>query len=298
MDSKIKKRRTSDLSFKLTTYVLLILGVLVVLYPLIYVVSASVSQPSTVTSGKLWLFPVDLSFRAYELVFQNQNLLRGFANSVLYTVVGTVINLIVTICAAYPLARKDLRGKKFFMAYFTFTMLFSGGMIASYMVVNKLHMLDTLWSLILPGALSVWNMVIMKTYFQSTIPEELYEAATLDGSSDFGFLLRIVLPLSTTVLGVIGIYYAIGHWNSYFTPMMYLTDMKKYPLQLILREILILGQIDQSSVKGMLSEEFSQGVGQLLKYAVIVVSSLPMILVYAFMQKFFVKGVMIGAIKG
>lgn len=294
----MNQKSKSDLSFKLSVYIVLAVGSLLVLYPLIYVVSASISEPSTVTSGKLWLLPVDLSFRAYELVFQNQSLVRGFLNSVAYTVLGTVINLVVTICAAYPLSRKGLRGKTFFMAYFTFTMLFSGGMIASYMVVNNLNMLDTIWALVLPGAISVWNMVIMKTYFQSTIPEELYEAATLDGSSDFGFLLRIVLPLSTTVLGVIGIYYAIGHWNSYFTPMIYLNDMKKYPLQLILREILILGQIDQSSVKGMLSEEFSQGVGQLLKYAVIVVSSLPMILVYAFMQKFFVKGVMVGAIKG
>lgn len=271
---------------------------LMVLYPLIYVVSASFSEPSTVTSGQLWLFPVKWSVRPYELVFKSRNLITGFCNSLIYTVAGTVVSLVVTVLAAYPLSRPDLKGKNLFILFFSFTMIFSGGMIPSYLVVQSLGLLNTMWSLILPGALSIWNMVIMRTYFQSTIPNELYEAACLDGCTDFKFLIRVVLPLSTTILSVIGIYYAIGYWNSYFTPMMYLTDMSKYPLQLILREILILGQMEQDATRAMLANEVSQGIGQVLKYSVIVVSTLPMILFYVLIQKNFVKGVMIGALKG
>jgi len=271
---------------------------LVVLYPLLYVVSASFSSVNAVVSGRVWLWPVGLSTEAYKAVFRSQNLLRGYGNSILYTALGTTVNLVVTVLAAYPLSRTDLKGRRFFTGLFAFTMLFSGGMIATYIVVQGLGLLDTVWALVLPGAMSVWNMIIMRTFFQSSIPGELYEAASMDGCGDFRFLLTIVLPLSKAILAVVALYYAVDHWNGYFQPMLYLTDSHKYPLQMVLREILILGQMESDSILAMNAESFMQGAGQLLKFSVIVVSSVPMLIVYMFVQKYFVKGVMIGAIKG
>lgn len=289
---------TGDGIFKIFIYVYITIAFLVVLYPLVYVLSASFSSVNAVVSGRVWLWPVDVSFDAYKAVFKSKNLLMGYKNSIIYTALGTTVNLLVTILAAYPLSRKDLKGRNLFTGVFAFTMLFSGGMIATYMVVNNLRLINTIWAIILPGAISVWNMIIMRTYFQSAIPNELYESASLDGCGDFKFLIMIVLPLSKTIIAVIAMYYAVGHWNSYFNPMLYLTDMKKYPLQMVLREILILGQMESDMIRAMNADQFRQGLGQLLKYSVIVVSSVPMLLVYACIQKYFVKGVMIGAIKG
>ena len=233
----------------------------------------------------------------YRRVLENPNILSGFLNSVFYTVVGTAINLAMTMIAAYPMARKDLPLRSFFSVLFAFTMLFGGGMIPNYILIMKLGMLNTRWALLLPGALSVYNMIIARTAMQS-LPDELLEAAYIDGCSDARYFVRIVLPLSGATIAVLALYYAVGHWNSYFSAFMYLSDRSKYPLQIVLREILIMGQIAESDITDLDSAERIQGLSQLLKYALIVISSAPMMLIYPFVQKYFVKGVMIGSLKG
>ena len=211
--------------------------------------------------------------------------------------VGTAINLAMTMIAAYPMARKDLPLRSFFSVLFAFTMLFGGGMIPNYILIMKLGMLNTRWALLLPGALSVYNMIIARTAMQS-LPDELLEAAYIDGCSDARYFVRIVLPLSGATIAVLALYYAVGHWNSYFSAFMYLSDRSKYPLQIVLREIIIMGQIAESDITDLDSAERIQGLSQLLKYALIVISSAPMMLIYPFVQKYFVKGVMIGSLKG
>jgi putative aldouronate transport system permease protein len=272
--------------------------VIVIAYPLIYVVAASFSSPQAVISGKVWLWPVQPTLRAYRAVFANGQLLTGFVNSTIYMVLGTAISLVLTVFAAYPLSRKELGGRGLINGLFLFTMIFSGGMIPSYLLVKDLGLRDTIWSMVLPSAFSVWNMLIARTYFETTIPDELYEAAELDGCSDFRFLGRIVLPLSGPILAVIGLYYAVGLWNGYFNALLYIDSQRLYPLQLVLRNILVLGNIDISMLQDFEAMTRKQGLADLLKYAVIVVASLPVMVMYPFVQRFFVKGVMVGAMKG
>jgi putative aldouronate transport system permease protein len=272
--------------------------IVVIAYPLIYVVAASFSSSHAVISGKVWLWPVEPSLRAYRAVFNNGQILSGFYNSTVYMVLGTAISLVLTVLAAYPLSRKELVGGRIFSGLFLFTMLFSGGLIPTYLVVKDLGLRNTIWAMILPSAFSVWNMIITRTYFQTAIPDELYEAAQLDGCSDFRFLNRIVLPLSGPILAVIGLYYAVGNWNGYFNALLYLDASRLYPLQLVLRDILVLGNIDISMVKDFDEMVRKQGLADLLKYAVIVVASVPVMVLYPFIQRYFVKGVMIGAVKG
>ena len=292
------RQTAGDRIFKWFVYFYLSASFLIVLYPLVYVVSASFSDMNAVLSARVWLWPVDPTLEVYAYVFNSQNIINGYRNSIVYTAVGTAFNLAVTVLAAYPLSRKELKGRAVFTGFFAFTMLFSGGMIATYVVVSMTGLLNSMWALIIPASMSVWNMIIMRTYFQSSIPEELYESACLDGCDDGRYLLTIILPLSKTILAVVAMFYAVGHWNSYFSAMLYLRDMKKYPLQLVLREILILGQMESDMIRAMDAERARQGIWQVLKYAVIVVSSVPMLVVYGFIQKSFIKGVMIGAIKG
>lgn len=279
-------------------YVFLILVLIVMLYPLIYVVSASFSSPEAVANGKVFLFPVEPTLMGYEAVFQNQKIVTGFLNSVFYLVVGTTVNLIMTMLAAYPLSRKEFYGKKFITGIFVFTMYFSGGLVPSYLLMKNLNLLDTRAALIIPVAMSVWNVIIARTYLQSTIPDELFEAASLDGCSEIGFFLRIVLPLSKPIMAVLVLYYGVGHWNSYFNAMMYLNSPELQPLQIVLREILLLGNVDMTMITDAAALEQMQGLSNLLKYAVIVVASLPMMCIYPFVQKHFVKGVMVGSLKG
>lgn len=286
-----------DRMFYRVNAILLMLLTLSVLYPIIYVLANSFSSPAAVSSGKVYLWPLDPSVEGYRRVLENPNILRGFLNSVFYTVVGTAINLAMTMIAAYPMARKDLPLRSFFSVLFAFTMLFGGGMIPNYILIMKLGMLNTRWALLLPGALSVYNMIIARTAMQS-LPDELLEAAYIDGCSDARYFVRIVLPLSGATIAVLALYYAVGHWNSYFSAFMYLSDRSKYPLQIVLREILIMGQIAESDITDLDSAERIQGLSQLLKYALIVISSAPMMLIYPFVQKYFVKGVMIGSLKG
>ena len=284
--------------FDLINGSLLTLICLIVLYPLLFVISASISNPAEVLSGNMWLWPVDITGYGYERVFKNPDILTGYMNTILYTTVGTTVNLIMTILAAYPLARAELPGRNVMMALIVFTMFFGGGLIPTYMVVRDLGMTNTMWALIIPNAVSVYNILIMRTYYQSSIPGEILEAAAIDGSSDFRTLFRIILPLSVPIIAVMVLFYAVGHWNSYFSALIYLTDRELYPLQLFMREILIQGQMEEmvnaaesSHAQAIMDEEA-------VKYAMIVVANLPIFLLYPFLQKYFVKGIMIGAIKG
>lgn len=279
-------------------YIILSFITLLVLYPLYFVLIASISAPETVMRGDVWIWPKELSFVGYERLFANSELMRGFMNTLLYTTTGTALNVMMTIAAAYPLSRADFNGRGIFTAIIVFTMFFSGGMIPNYLLVKELGMLDTIWAMIIPSAVSVWNIIIMRTFFQNSIPKEMQEAAFIDGASNMRVLWRIVLPLSGPILAVMVLFYAVGHWNSYFSALIYLSDRSNYPLQLFLREILVQGQMqemvdisDDSLARSLMDAEA-------IKYAAVIITNLPMLLLYPFLQKYFVKGVMIGAIKG
>jgi putative aldouronate transport system permease protein len=294
------KESPGDRLFTVVNYLILTIILLLVLYPLIYILSASFSNARAVTSGRVWLWPVEPSLAGYEAIFKNKFLVSGFANSLFYTAAGTLLNVVLTVLAAYPLSRADLPYRRTITFVFYFTTLFSGGLIPTYLVVRQLGMLDTRWAMLLPGALSIWNVLIMRTYFQTTIPQEMFEAAQLDGCDDFTYLLRIVLPLSGPILAVIALFYAIGHWNSYFNALIYLQRKELWPLQLVLREILIQNQIDPSMMAGMDPQQMAirQQLRELLKYSLIVIATLPLLLVYPFVQRHFVKGILLGSVKG
>lgn len=296
---KANARKTrGDIAFEACNYILLTVLALIIFYPLLYVVSASFSEPMRVTSGEMVGLPVDPTLDNYKEVFKNGDIMTGYRNSILIMVMGTIINLVCTITAAYPLSRRDLWGRSAFMMVATFTMFFSGGVIPLYMLVKSLGLFNSWFSLILPGAISTYNLIIMRTYFQTSIPFEIQEAATIDGCSNIGILLRVILPLSGPIIAVIGLYYAVSHWNAYFSALLYINNRKLYPLQLFLREILIVNS-QQSLMEANADEMARRAVkAEAMKYAVIVVSSLPMLIIYPFVQRFFVKGVMIGSVKG
>ncbi|GAB4436526.1 MAG: carbohydrate ABC transporter permease [Chloroflexi bacterium OHK40] len=278
-------------------YTLLALVLLVVLYPLIYIVSSSFSSPQAVASGRVVLWPVEFSLRGYQVIFTNPQILTGYLNSLFYTVAGTALSVTLTIMLAYPLSRGTLFGRNTIMFLVTFTMLFSGGLIPTYMVVRSLGLIDTRWAMLLPQAVAVWQVIIARTFFQTTIPEELIEASQLDGCSDLQFLWSVVLPLSRPIIAVIALMYAVFQWNAYFDALIYLKSAELFPLQLVLRGILILNTTTSGSMEASAMIERQQ-MADLLKYALIVVASLPVLLVYPFVQRYFVKGMLIGAIKG
>ncbi len=271
---------------------------IIMLYPLIYIVSASFSSARAVSTGQVFLWPVDPSLEGYKAVFENKDILGGYINTIFYTVFGTFINIAVTMMAAYPLARVDFKARGVFSFVFTFTMLFSGGMVPTYLVIKQLGMINTVWAMVLPGALSVYNMIVARSFIQSNIPNELLQAAQIDGCSDARYFFAMVLPLSKTVIAVITLFYAVTHWNAFFNAFLYLNDREKYPLQIILKEILISSKVDASMV---IDEELmaaKQGLAELLKFSLIIVATAPILCVYPFIQKYFVKGVMIGSVKG
>lgn len=288
----------SDRIFTICNYIFLSFLVLVVLYPLVFIVSASFSSTDAVSTGKVWLWPVDFSLDGYKAVFENNMIWKGYLNSLFYMVAGTLINVTLTILAAYPLSRSNFRGRNFFMFLFVFTMMFNGGLIPTYLLVRDLGMLDTRWALLIPNALAVFNVIITVTFFKSSIPKELVESAQLDGCNDFKFLWKIVLPLSAPIIAVISLFYAVGHWNQYFSALIYLRDMDLFPLQLVLRSILTQNEIDPSMMGDVANLESKIGLQDLLKYSLIVVASIPVLVIYPFVQKHFVKGVMIGSVKG
>ncbi|WP_337099955.1 carbohydrate ABC transporter permease [Paenibacillus sp. YIM B09110] len=290
------KESPGDKLLLLGIYVYLVVCSLVVLYPLIYILSASFSSPFAVISGKVWLYPVDITLIGYEVVFKNSQVIIGFANSLFYAIVGTLVSVTVTLMIAYPLSRKTFYGRNLIMFLLTFTMLFGGGMIPLYLVIKDLHLIDTRWALIIPGALAVYSVIIARTFFQSNIPDELSEAAEIDGCSDMGFLFRIVLPLSKSIIAVLVLFSAVGYWNAYFDALLYLKSVDKYPLQLILRNILLLNASENpTNITEMMQR---QGLADQMKYSLIVISTVPILLIYPFVQRHFVKGVMIGSLKG
>jgi len=296
------KESRGDRIFYTLNYVFLAIILLIVAYPLIYIIACSFSNPQSVMAGKVWLWPVDPMLQGYTTVFQDKDVMTGYGNSIFYTVVGTVLALCMTMLAAYPLSRSDYKLSRPVMLIFTFTMYFGGGLIPTYLLMSNLGLVNTRTIMILPGILSVYNVIITRTFIQSSIPQSLHEAAELDGCSDFRYLVSIVVPLSKAVMAVIALYYAIGYWNSYFNAMIYLYDRSKYPLQMFLREILIENQMSAELLsKGTISVEEAaarQAIYELLKYSLIIVASVPVMIFYPFIQKYFVKGVMIGGIKG
>lgn len=287
-----------DRIFVALIYAFLTLILIIVAVPLIYILSSSVSSPQAVVSGKVWLFPVDFTLDGYKAVFQNPQIGVGYMNSLFYTVVGTAINVSLTIMFGYPLAKRTLYGRHFFMIVLVITMMFDGGLIPYYLLVKDLQLLDTRWAMILPGAMGVIQVIVARTFFQTTIPDELSEAAELDGCSDIRFILSIVLPLSKPIIAVMTLMYAVGHWNAYFDALIFLRSPELFPLQIILRNVLILNTVDPSMMANVDQVQAQQGLKDLLKYSMIVVASAPVLIIYPFVQKHFVKGVMIGSLKG
>ncbi len=292
------KPSKEDRIFYGVVLVIVTLIFLTVLYPIIYVISASFSSPTAVSTGKVVLWPVEFGLDGYKAVFENKDVLIGYRNTLFYTVFGTLINVFATLFAAYPLSRSDFAGRRYFLFFFTFTMLFSGGMIPTYMVMRDLHLLNTIWSVVLPGAVAVYNLMVARSFIESNIPREMLEAAQVDGCSDFRYFWTFVMPLSKPVIAVITLFYAVGHWNAYFNAFLYLDDRNLFPLQLFLREILINNKVDAATVTDQAFLDAKQGLADLLKYSLIVVSTLPIMCLYPFIQKYFVKGVMIGSVKG
>lgn len=291
----------ADRVFVVVNKIFLAVILLLVLYPLVYIVSASISDPVAVNSGRMWLLPVDVTFEGFSRVFQNPEIWLGYRNTAFYTVFGTLINLAVTLPAAYALSRRDLVGRNVFMGLYLFTMFFNGGLIPTYLLVRDLGMVNTVWAMLLPNAASVWLIIVARTFFQSTIPGELREAAAMDGCSNFRFFWSIVLPLSRSIIAVLALFYAVGHWNQYFNALIYLSDRELFPLQLFLREILVQQQMDASMMmSGGSMEALAQQarIADIVKYAVMIVSALPLLIAYPLVQRFFVKGVMIGSVKG
>ncbi len=290
--------RWDDRVFDALATLILILAVLAVAYPLVYVVSASLSSTDAVMAGRVWFLPVEPSLVAYEAVFKYDSIMTGYLNSFIYMALGTLINLILTTLCAFCLSRKDFYGRGIVGGLVLFTMLFNAGLVPNFLLIKSLKLYDTRWAVILPGAISAWHVILMRTYFATSIPEELYEAAGIDGCSVWRQLTNILLPLSGPILAVIGLYCAVGIWNSYFDAFLYLSDKKLFPLQVVLRNILILNQMDMTVTADLRDMATRRGMSNLLKYAVIVVSSLPLLMVYPFVQKYFVKGIMIGSVKG
>lgn len=297
--AKAKKVKRSGSDQRLEIILIIILSIIgvIMLYPLLVVLSTSFSAPSAVTSGKVWLFPVDFSLEGYKAVFRTNDVLIGYRNSLFYMVVGTIVNLFMTLITAYPLSRDDLVGQGIIMKLFTFTMIFSGGMIPNYLLMKDLGLLNTVWVMIIPGAISVYNMIITRTFIKSNIPKEMLEASQIDGCSDIQYFIKMVLPLSGAVIAVITLYYAIAHWNAYFNAFMYLNDKDLYPLQIFLKNILVSNQVEADMIVDEQVQAI-EGIAEVLKYSLIVVAVVPVMIIYPFVQKHFVKGVMIGAVKG
>ncbi len=300
---KSGKRRTSqDAIFDGVIFVALTIIFLVVAYPLYFIIISSISNPTFVARGEVFLYPKGINLNGYQEVFNQSEVMRGFANSVLYTTVGVVINLVVTLPTAYALSRRTFGGRTFVTIFYVTTMFVSGGMIPTYLVVKNMGLLDSMFALILPGALGVYNMVVARTFFRSTISESLHDAASIDGCGETRFFFKIALPLSKAIIAILVLYYGVGHWNSYFSALLYIHTEEKYPLQMVLRSILIqnqssLSQLVTTDAQRAALEERRQ-LAELMKYSLIIISSLPMLMLYPFIQKHFVKGVMIGSVKG
>ena len=294
------KLMKSDYVFLTIDFLILTLVFIVILYPLLYVISCSFSGGKMVGGGAS-LIPLQTTWEGYTAVIEDASVWRGYANSLIYTVCGTALALLTTILCAYPLSRRSFKNGKYMMFLCVFTMYFSGGLIPTYMTVRGYGMLDTIWALILPVSLSVYNMIVMRTYFRTSIPDEMHEAASIDGCGEWRFLTQIVLPLSGPIIAVIGLYYAVDLWNGYFNAMIYLQDKAKLPLANVLRELLVQNQslnMESNVTMDSNSMALMEMRSQVMRYSLIIVASAPVMMLYPFVQRYFVKGVMIGAVKG
>ena len=302
MKTKPVKRCREDVIFDTVIFIILTLILFVVAYPLYWVIISSFSDPTAVSAGKVLLRPMGFTLKGYVEVFKNSQVMRGFFNSIVITFVGVCVNLAVTLPTAYALSRDNFSGKKPITVFYMITMFFGGGMIPTYLVVKNMQLLNTIWALVLPGCLSVYNMIVARTFFKSNISEELYEAGEIDGCTQSRFFFQIALPLSKAIIAIMVLYYGVGHWNSYFSALLYISDQDKYPLQLVLRNILITNQTALSqtattaAARAALQEQ--QQLIDVMKYSLIIISSVPVLIMYPLVQKHFVKGVMIGSVKG
>ncbi|MDF2958715.1 MAG: binding-protein-dependent transport system inner rane component [Paenibacillus sp.] len=287
-----------DKWFDIFNYFILTVLIVIVIYPLYFVLIASFSDPNLTNSGQVLLFPKGISLMSYELIFADLKIWIGYKNSLIYTSVGTLINLAVALPAAYAFSRKDLRGGKILIWIFLFTMYFNGGMIPTYLLIKNLGLLDTIWSLVLPNAVVIYYLLIARSFFATTIPDELLDSSRIDGASDFRFFISVVLPLSKAIIAVLALYHAIIHWNTYFNAMLYISSASKQPLQIVLRSILMATDYSNEAMVDSKSLEEAVILKETVKYSVIIVASLPVLLLYPFVQKYFIKGVMIGAVKG
>lgn len=298
---KKKKGLSQDRIFDWVNDVLMLVMLVIFTWPLWFVFIASFSDPIAVNSGQVLLWPKDVMWNGYEMTFEHKDLWTGYKNTIIYTVVGTFLNLVLSVCFAYPLSRKNFKLKKLFLIMFVFTMYFSGGMIPTYLIVKKMHILNTGWAMMIPSAISVYNALIIRSYFVNSIPAELEEAATLDGANTAQYLWKVVLPLSKPVLAVVGLYYAVYHWNDYYNALIYIYKDSLYPLQSVLRSILMTSNslVDATaSAADAEAMEAAFNTYLAMRYCVIIVAAVPMLCVYPFIQKFFVKGVMVGSVKG
>lgn len=290
----------SDQAFNIIAFAILTFVLIVVFYPLYFLVIASISSPDAIYSGTVTLLPQQVTFEGYERIFADPSIFTGYRNSAIYTVLGTLISVTLTLTAGYALSRKDLVGRNLFMVFFVVTMFFDGGLIPRYLIVRDLGWINKIWALIIPNAVGVFNLIIARTFFELTIPDELREAASIDGASNIQFFLQIVLPLSTPIVAVMVLIYAVGNWNSFFDALIYITNEDLYPLQLVLRNILTQSDVTANAamLSGVTSYADQQRVTELIKYGMIIVASLPLIVLYPFLQRYFVKGMLIGAVKG
>ena len=302
MKTKPVKRCREDVIFDTVIFIILTLILFVVAYPLYWVIISSFSDPTAVSAGKVLLRPIGFTLKGYAEVFKNSQVMRGFFNSIVITFVGVCVNLAVTLPTAYALSRDNFSGKQPITVFYMITMFFGGGMIPTYLVVKNMQLLNTIWALVLPGRLSVYNMIVARTFFKSNISEELYEAGEIDGCTQSRFFFQIALPLSKAIIAIMVLYYGVGHWNSYFSALLYISDQDKYPLQLVLRNILItnqtaLSQTATTAAARAALQELQQLI-DVMKYSLIIISSVPVLIMYPLVQKHFVKGVMIGSVKG
>lgn len=291
----------SDKGFDIVNKIFISIISIIIIYPLIFVISASISDPAAVSTGRMWLWPVDITFAGYEKVFKNDAIWLGYRNTIFYTIVGTLLHLFLLLPCAYALSRKEVMGKTLILWIILFTMMFNGGLIPTYLVIKSLGMVDTTWAIVIPGVVGAWSILVARTFFQQSIPDQLVEASKIDGASDFYIFIKVVLPLSMPIIAVMALFHGVSLWNQYFTALIYLSDEKLYPLQLILRQILIISEVGVDGGGGGPGELESLvdqvKTASLVKYAVIMVSTLPLLIIYPFLQKFFVKGVLIGSVK-
>lgn len=300
MTTKVRYHRPGDIVFAALVAVSIVLIVFVTLYPIFFVAIASISQPQLVQGGQVWFFPRGINWFGYEQILGDQRIWTGYRNTIVYTVLGTAVNMLVTIPAAYALSRREFAARRPLMFFFAFTMFFNGGLIPTYLLYRDLNLLDNMWVFILPSALNVYNLIIARAFYENSIPEELHEAATLDGSDEFRFFFTIAIPLSKAILSVIMLYYLVQHWNDFFTGLVFIRDYAKQPLQIVLRDILLSNTAFAGGAGGAggTGGGYGQQYADQIKYGVIIVSSLPVIMLYPFLQKYFEKGVMIGSVKG